>query len=88
MAISCDGWTAIDNSSFLGVTAHYIDKSFRIHCITIGLEHILESHTSENLAEILEKCIHEYNIKPVAVVTDNAYNIVKAVNTVTFQMRK
>ncbi|KAJ8971547.1 hypothetical protein NQ317_003201 [Molorchus minor] len=71
VCVTTDGWTSINNESFLAVTAHWING-----CIGFS-----QRHTAENLKEFLCQIFQEWKIsnKVVAVISDNAANITAAV---------
>lgn len=75
--------------SFLGITAHFgID--IELYSITLGVYELDERHTSDYLSEILLKVCQDWKIDQenvTAVVTDNAANIVKAIE-LAFGRRK
>lgn len=86
IAFTTDGWTSINNDSFVAVTVHFIDttecvlKSFLLGCFSFE-----KSHTSDNLSAFLNNCFKEWNIseKIKVAVTDNAANM-----TATISMNK
>lgn len=81
VAITTDGWTSINNQSFLAITAHYLDDNTSLCSNLLGCVEFSERHTSENLASFLKAEVQKWAIdyKVTAVVTDNAPNIVAAV---------
>lgn len=90
ITLTTDIWSdTLNMKSFLGVTAHYgID--IELCSVTLGVYELDERHTSDYLAEVLLKACQEWGIDPenvTAVVTDNAANIVKAVD-LAFGKRK
>jgi len=82
LAFTTDGWTSINNDSFVAVTVHFIDtrecvlKSFLLGCFNFE-----KSHSSNNLSVFLNDCFNEWNIseKIKVAVTDNAANITAAI---------
>lgn len=82
VSITTDGWTSINNQSFLAITAHYIDASSSILCSNLlGCIEFNETRTASNLGAFLfQECKRwEIEQKITAAVTDNAPNIVAAV---------
>lgn len=81
LTLTSDIWSDLQMRSFLGVTAHFgIGTEFK--SVTLGVYHLDERHTSEYIAEMLTKTCNEWGFdteKVTAVVTDNAANMVKAV---------
>jgi len=82
IAFTTDGWTSINNDSFVAVTVHFIDttecvlKSFLLGCFNFE-----KSHSSNNLSVFLKDIFNEWNIseKIKVAVTDNAANITAAI---------
>lgn len=82
VCITTDAWTSRNNESFIAVTCHYIDvnqealKTVLLSCFVTKLR-----HTAENLETELKAVLNEWQLlhKVVAIVTDNAANIVNAV---------
>ncbi|XP_039298299.1 E3 SUMO-protein ligase ZBED1-like [Nilaparvata lugens] len=83
VALTTDGWTSINNESFIAITAHYINSDSKLCSSLLGVFEFHARHTAENLAEIIKDKCQEWEIseKVVVIVTDNAANIVAAVNT-------
>ena len=83
ISLTADSWThQFTNNQYLGVTAHGFDgqslESFCIACMKFD-----ESHTAGNICSLFESIIDSWAIergKIVACVTDNARNIVNAVD--------
>ena len=82
-SLTADCWSDVHNDvSYLGMTAHY-EREGELLSTTIGVTELSESHTAEYLGEWMTSITSEWNIadeKKVSIVTDNAANIVKAVN--------
>ena len=59
-----------------GITAHYIDQLFDLYQPLLAFEAFDERHTGINLAKIVLKVLHEYDItkKLSCITTDNASN--------------
>lgn len=81
--LTTDMWSeTMSMRSFLGITAHFgVDNEF--FSITLGVYQSNERHTSEHIAEMLLQTCTEWGIdkdKVSAVVTDNAANMVKAID--------
>ncbi|XP_063222172.1 E3 SUMO-protein ligase ZBED1-like [Bacillus rossius redtenbacheri] len=82
VTITTDGWTSVKNESYISVTAHYINKDMELHSCLLECFNYDDKHTAVNVAEELRRVTHEWGIdrKVVAVVSDNAANMVAAVN--------
>ncbi|XP_022904565.2 E3 SUMO-protein ligase ZBED1-like [Onthophagus taurus] len=90
ITLTTDIWSdSMQMRSFLGVTAHF-GINTEIHSITLGVYELDNRHTLEYISEkILNTCM-EWGIekeKVSAVVTDNAANMVKAID-IAFTKRK
>jgi hypothetical protein len=79
-----DGWTSVNNNSFLAITAHFLDEETNMCSKLLGCVELNEKHTAANLADMLHEAAREWKIdyKTVGTVTDNAANIVSTVHPV------
>lgn len=50
VSLTTDGWTCINNRSYIAVTAHFIDGNGKMCSVCLGCEHFDQRHTSDNLA--------------------------------------
>jgi len=48
---SFDGWTTTQNTSFLGVNAHFLNVEWQVRSILLGLPSLRNRHTGEALAD-------------------------------------
>lgn len=81
LTLTSDIWSDMQMRSFLGVTAHF-GLGTEFQSVTLGVYQLDERHTSEYIAENLIKTCNDWGVdsdKVSAVVTDNAANMVKAV---------
>lgn len=67
---------------FITVTAHFISTDWNLKSVVLETSCMSKSHTKENIAEELTRICNEWKIlhKVVTVVTDNASNMVAAVD--------
>jgi len=69
-------------SSYLGVTAHfYCSKDHRRHNVTLAVRRMPLNHTGENIYELVESVLEEWEIPPSkisAILTDNGSNMISA----------
>jgi len=77
VSLTTDGWTCINNRSYIAVTAHFIDGDGKMYSVCLGFEYFDQRHTSDNLAAFFKKIaiVWKVNNKVAAIVTDNASNI-------------
>ena len=83
VSITTDAWTdSLNNQSYLGVTCHYI-MDFKQKSVNLGVTELSDHHTAENLKTWLLSIIKHWEIKEeniMAIVSDNAANITKAIS--------
>lgn len=79
--ITTDCWTSLNTTSYIAVTAHFINENFQLISILLECSAMTLSHTSENLSYEINKIITEWNIegKILLAVSDNANNIKSAI---------
>ena len=81
MALTTDGWTSRSMEGYITVTAHFIHK-WETKNYVLQTRRMDQSHTSENLSEVLTSAISERNLQRyeqnLSLTTDNASNIVNA----------
>lgn len=84
VACTSDCWTSLAQQSFLTVTAHFIDDSWTRKIFTLETTEMDERHTSENLWNKINDIFESWDLKEKisTIVTDNAANVVKAVNQI------
>lgn len=82
ISFTTDGWTSINNDSFIAVTVHFIDLEVCVlKTFLLGCFNVVESHTPVNLSLFLNNCFKDWNIteKVKVAVSDNAANITSAI---------
>ncbi|KAL0819743.1 hypothetical protein ABMA28_007791 [Loxostege sticticalis] len=84
VCLSTDGWTSINNESFVAVTAHYISHDaaeIKLETVLLGCIKYTERHTAENICELLKTFMNDWQIKNkvTAISSDNAANMIAAV---------
>jgi len=57
-----DAWTSPNCIAFLGITAHWISKDWKLKEVLIGFHKLSGSHSGENLADAFVSCCDELNI--------------------------
>lgn len=67
----------------MSLTVHYINSNFELKNYTLRIKPVAESHTGENLNQLLLTGIEEWGLNKTNIkiyfTKDNAANIVKAV---------
>lgn len=81
VALTTDGWTSINNSSFIAITVHFINSETKLCSRLLGCINFNEKHTAIELSNFLKNIAQEWKLenKISAVVTDNASNIKAAI---------
>ena len=87
MALTSDFWRSIANESYIGITCHAINSSWIPESFALAVFHTEDRHYSDNCANYLLEVIKEWGIfgKVSTITTDNARNIVKAINLLPFE---
>lgn len=73
VCLTTDTWTSnAQNKSYMVVTAHFIDKDWKLHKLVINFFQIL-GHSGEVIGKMLEACLLEWDLHGVFTITlDNA----------------
>ncbi|XP_019084298.1 PREDICTED: zinc finger BED domain-containing protein RICESLEEPER 2-like [Camelina sativa] len=73
VSLSTDIWvSSVTSSSYMVITAHYIDKQWRLKKLIIGFKNVVD-HKGTTIANTLLECLAEWGIEKVFSVTvDNA----------------
>ena len=81
VTLRTDGWTSCNNESYLSITAHYVGKDNVIKSSLLECFKYDDRHTADNLCRELKRVTSDWEIqnKIVAIVSDNAANIVAAI---------
>jgi len=80
ISLTTDIWTSNNMSSFMSITAHFIDGNFKIQNVLIDFSLIPYPHGGQQIMEKLREIITEFKIekKLIALTSDNASNNIKA----------
>ena len=87
-SVTTDGWTSRANHSYITHTIHYVDELWNLQSHLLDTVEITTEHTAINLADELQESFARWNLSDeclVAVTTDNARNIVNAVEVLSWQ---
>ena len=75
IAVTTDIWTNdTGDKSFMAVTIHYLNVSWKLQNILLDFVSMKGSHTGAAISNAMETCLHEMGIisKLVAITRDNA----------------
>ncbi|KAG2215882.1 hypothetical protein INT45_006789, partial [Circinella minor] len=72
-----DAWTSESRVPFLGMTAHWIDESWKQNSIVLGLKLLEGSHTGANIAAAFIRVLEHWNLQENSffLTADNASNM-------------
>ena len=86
IALTSDFWTSLGNESYCGIICHWITDDWNLESVVLECVHVIERHYSANVAELDKQFAKDWDItKKIQVpVTDNARNMVSAVNQTGF----
>ncbi|GFR60261.1 zinc finger BED domain-containing protein 1 [Elysia marginata] len=87
VSLTTDCWTSRANEAYTTITCHYINDDWELRAPVLLTRSEGKRHTSENLASELRSAIEEFYIsdKVTTIVTDNARNIVNAVEALNIR---
>lgn len=84
LSLTCDMWTSRANDSYISLTCHYITEDFSMQRHVLGNSNFPGSHSAIAIHTKLNEMLSEWGLSdvtiPIYIVTDNARNIVAAVN--------
>ena len=88
ISFTTDLWSSrVNITSLLSLTAHWIDDAFVKVSAVLHAQAVEESHTGEHVAAQMEQMLQNWEIpcdKVHIVISDNASNMVKAMNDASF----
>ena len=87
VCLTIDTWTSATTENYLAVTAHFLNRDFKMESCLLDCSKLGERHTQENFKQELTRITKEWKIedKVVLIVTDNAANTVNAVKLAKFK---
>jgi len=90
VAFTLDGWTSPFQTSFLAITAHWIDDDWEPVDITLGFEKLTGTHTGEALLEVFIAVIERFKLqrKVMSITSDNGSNVLKLTSLFQKHTRK
>ena len=77
-------------ANHIAITAHFIDNLYTLRQPLLAFELLEDRHTGVNLAAIIMKVFHEYDIaeKLYCITTDNASNNFTMVKTLSERLQE
>ena len=63
LSLTTDGWTSVQNYSYITATAYFIDENFNFNNISLGFNYINGRHQAENLKDAPRKMINDFDFK-------------------------
>ncbi|CAG8839341.1 35616_t:CDS:2, partial [Gigaspora margarita] len=80
--LTCDLWTACSKSGYIDVTCHFINSNYELKEALLAIKYVPYPHDAVNIKAKLEEIINNWRIfeKVILITTDNAMNIIKAIN--------
>ncbi|XP_045201083.1 E3 SUMO-protein ligase ZBED1-like [Mercenaria mercenaria] len=84
VAITTDGWTSRATESYVTITVTFINVDWKLVNFVLQTRPLPESHTAENIAEVIEYAVKEWKLPTglggtvPPVISDNAANMIKA----------
>lgn len=87
VTLTTDTWTSCATQGYMSVTAHFVTKKWQMQSVLLECFQFSKSHTSENLRNELVRVVNDWGLerKVHTIVSDNAANIVRAINLTGFQ---
>ena len=81
VALTSDLWTSRTTKSYLTITCYFVTSTWELKSLVLETFGFKNDHTAENIAASFQKIAEEWGItrEVVAMVTDNAANVVAAV---------
>jgi zinc finger BED domain-containing protein 1 (E3 SUMO-protein ligase ZBED1) len=81
ISLTLDYWTSLAQQPYLGITAHWVTKGFKLIEVLLSCENVPYPHTSEETSRTLLKTLDIYEIpksKIICASTDNSADMIKA----------
>ena len=76
ISLAIDCWSSPHCLAFMAINGYFIDKNWQYHEVLLGFKPLTGTHSSINLAQVLETVLHKYDIayRILVIITDNASN--------------
>lgn len=87
IALTGDHWTSVSNDNYLGITAHFVDKEWKLHSFALTVSKTEERQYAEACADHFLDVAREWKIedKLSTLGTDSARNMVAAARLLPFE---
>ena len=87
VALTADYWSSLANDSYLGVTGHILDNSWKLQAFVLAVYHVEDRHYAQACADHLSSVANAWKIydRVTTLGTDNARNMTSAVNLLPFE---
>jgi len=79
LSLTTDLWSSDNKEVYLCLTVHWIDDQFILQHGILEFKLVYGSHTKEMLANEIGQVLNDWDVKPVAIVTDSAANMIATV---------
>jgi hypothetical protein len=77
ISFTTDIWTSVSMKAFMVITAHYIDKEWKLQNIVVDFIQIWGAHTGVNIKEIFVSCLEKFMIKTKVSIFLLIYKLLK-----------
>ena len=64
VSITTDTWTSVQNINYMVVTAHFMDREWKLHKRIINFIKIT-GHKGEDIGKVLEVCLNQWRIETI-----------------------
>ncbi|GBC07730.1 hypothetical protein RclHR1_07660006 [Rhizophagus clarus] len=90
ISFTTDIWTSPSTKAFLAITAHYVDKNWKLQNLLIDFVQIFGQHTGENIKNTFVSALQNLSIhtKVLGITTDNASNNLTFINALSDWMKE
>ncbi|GES72958.1 zinc finger BED domain-containing protein RICESLEEPER 2-like [Rhizophagus clarus] len=90
ISFTTDIWTSPYTKAFLAITAHYVDKNWKLQNLLIDFVQIFGQHTGENIKNTFVSALQNLSIhtKVLGITTDNASNNLTFINALSDWMKE
>jgi len=80
IGLTADLWTSVTMESYCGITAHFLDRDWRLQHLVLDVLPMPYPHTGEAIKDALMATVLEFSIekKILTLTTDNASSMIKA----------